>query len=317
LIKNGYRVRGTVRSLKNKDQYNHLYEIPNANNLLELVEADLLKENSFDDAVKGVDAVFHTASPFFYGAKDPQKELVDPALNGTRNVFSAVVKNGVKRVVVTSSVAAVYHPGESKSPSYVYTESDWNTLSSLDNLPYPYSKVLAEREAWKLAGENNINLTTVNPPFIFGPVVAKDRVKSVEDLNASNAFLRGFLTASSSDKISATAGLSAVHARDVAKAHRLALENDSTIGQRLICSALKFSRAQLTLLLADLYPQYKDHIPSDIEYTDDVTTIEQGVERAHSFSSNNLLKLTPFGEFISLKDMVKETVDSMIELNLL
>ena len=82
LLENGYKVRGTVRSLTSKDKYSHLLDLPHAKENLELMEADLLVDGSFDQVVKGSVAVFHTASPFFFGATDPQKQLIEPALNG-------------------------------------------------------------------------------------------------------------------------------------------------------------------------------------------------------------------------------------------
>jgi nucleoside-diphosphate-sugar epimerase len=319
LIENGYRVRGTVRSLKNKDQYNHLYQIPNADSRLELVEADLLTENSFDEAVKGCAGVFHVASPFFFGGQDPQRDFVDPALNGTRNVFSSVIKNldTVKRVVVTSSVAALFHASD-VVPGKVYTEADWNTGSSVNDNPYSYSKVIAEREAWKIAKEHNISMTTINPPFILGPVVAKERVKTVQDLNASNAFMLNYLTKSTSDPCSANSGVSIVHAKDVAKAHRLAFESSDASGNRFICSATKISNARICKILLSLYPQFKDHIPSKVEYPENVDSIEEAEKAIYSFSSDNLQSVIPeFGDFISVESTIKETVDSIIEIGLL
>ena len=95
--------------------------------------------------------VFHTASPFIRVIKDPQKDLVDPAKKGTKNVLGSANKTeSVKRVVVTSSCAAIYGDGEDvlKMPNQELTEDLWNTSSSLDHQPYSFSKTVAEKEAW-------------------------------------------------------------------------------------------------------------------------------------------------------------------------
>lgn len=106
LLEKGYTVRGTVRSKSNTSKVQHLLTLSDAlPGHLELFEADLLKAGDFDDVVKGADFVLHTASPFFTDTSDPQKDLVDPAVNGTTNVLNAAGKAGIKRVVITSSVA--------------------------------------------------------------------------------------------------------------------------------------------------------------------------------------------------------------------
>jgi nucleoside-diphosphate-sugar epimerase len=106
LLEKGYTVRGTVRSKSNTGKVQHLLTLSDAlPGQLELFEADLLKAGDFDNVVRGADFVLHTASPFFTETSDPQKDLVDPAVNGTTNVLNAAGKAGIKRVVVTSSVA--------------------------------------------------------------------------------------------------------------------------------------------------------------------------------------------------------------------
>ncbi len=115
LLEKGYTVRGTVRSKSNTSKVQHLLALSDAlPGQLELFEADLLKDGDFDNVVRGADFVLHTASPFFTETGDPQKDLVDPAVNGTTNVLNAAGKAhdkaGIKRVVVTSSVAGSWCP---------------------------------------------------------------------------------------------------------------------------------------------------------------------------------------------------------------
>lgn len=110
LLEKEYTVRLTMRDKTRKDKIRHLLEIADKSpGTLELWEADLINNCSFDEAVKGCEVVIHIASPFKLKFKDPKKEFIDPALNGTKNVLSAATKSStVKKVILTSSLAAVY-----------------------------------------------------------------------------------------------------------------------------------------------------------------------------------------------------------------
>lgn len=181
LLEEGATVHGTVRSYNNSEKYNWLTsmaaELPGE---LKLFEANLLENGSFAEAMQGCGVVMHTASPYVVqGVKDGLKELVEPALQGTRNVLNSVNETtSVHTVVLTSSVVAMY--GDSKDiveRGGVLNEGMWNETSSVDHQPYPYSKTVAEREAWKYRktseGEgDNIGqwkLKVINPGFILGP----------------------------------------------------------------------------------------------------------------------------------------------------
>ncbi|KOM42511.1 hypothetical protein LR48_Vigan05g011500 [Vigna angularis] len=124
LLQRGYTVKATVRDPNNPKKVDHLVNLDGAKERLQLFKADLLDEGSFDSAVQGCHAVFHTASPFFFGAKDPQAELLDPAVKGTLNVLKSCLKSAtLKRVVVTSSVAAVACNDRPRAPDEVLDET--------------------------------------------------------------------------------------------------------------------------------------------------------------------------------------------------
>ena len=147
----------------------HLESLPGAAERLELVEADLLQPSSFDAAVQGCTTVFHTASPYVIQVADPQRDLVDPAVNGTLAVLEACAKAAqVTRVVLTSSMAAVT---DEPDDSRVLTEADWNEKSTLRRNPYYLSKTLAERAAWSFVEHERpaFNLVAMNPFVIMGP----------------------------------------------------------------------------------------------------------------------------------------------------
>ncbi|KAL0048803.1 hypothetical protein WJX82_011518 [Trebouxia sp. C0006] len=141
LLEKGYNVKGTVRDTSNKEKVAHLTKLAEAlPGKLTLHAADLTKEGSFDSIVKGVDYVFHTASPFIRNVTDPKKQLIEPALGGTKDVLGSVAKN---------------------------TDSIKRGADA-----YRYSKVAAEREAWEISKKHKFELVTICPTFVLGPVIS-------------------------------------------------------------------------------------------------------------------------------------------------
>ncbi len=179
LLEEGHTVHTTVRDKSKKDKYIHLEEIANnSKGKLVVFSADLMKKDSFLEAMQDCELVIHMASPFFVvGIKDAQKDLIEPAKDGTANVLNSVnATPSVKRVVLTSSCASIY--GDNKditlTKNKVFTEEYWNTTSSITHSPYSYSKTVAEQEAWKIANaQSRWDLLTINPAFVLGPSLTK------------------------------------------------------------------------------------------------------------------------------------------------
>lgn len=256
LLAKNYRVRGTVRSLTNEATVGPLKKLfPK----LELVEADLLGgADSFEKAMAGCEYVMHCASPFKIKVDDPQKDLVDPALKGTEAVMTAALKAGVKRVVLTSSIAAMCFPPSLKDGQEV-SEADWNSECSLEKGPYLYSKTLAEKKAWEMVKDKEgISLATIAPAFILGPMLSS-RVdgESVE-------FIKGFLEGTSSPLIARPFPSGVVDVRDVAVAHVSAMEIEAAGGKRfLACHETAYSGMKLANMIRDKFKAYP--IPSEGE----------------------------------------------------
>lgn len=173
LLEEGFTVHAAVRDPSNESKIAHLNrmaeEFPGS---LRFFKADLLDEGSYDEAMKGCRTVFHTASPFTSAISDPQKDLVDPAVQGTRNVLSSADRTAsVERVVLTSSCAAIYGDNAdiADAPGEVLTEDVWNTSSTLDHQAYSFSKTEAEKAAWQMAEGKDWKLVVVNPSFVLGP----------------------------------------------------------------------------------------------------------------------------------------------------
>jgi nucleoside-diphosphate-sugar epimerase len=174
LLDEGFTVHATVRDDKNTDKLKYLNDLAlNTSGTLKFFKADLLQQGSFDEAMKDCELIFHTASPFINNVKDPQRDLVDPALIGTKNVLEAVNKTGsVQRVVLTSSSVAIIGDAiDCESfPNGLATEAFWNTTSSVHHQPYNYSKVLAEQAAWEInKKQNRWDMVTINPSLVIGP----------------------------------------------------------------------------------------------------------------------------------------------------
>ncbi|MGB5541987.1 MAG: NAD-dependent epimerase/dehydratase family protein, partial [Gammaproteobacteria bacterium] len=154
LLQEGLTVHAPVRDPDNPEKLKYLNALASAApGEIRYFKADLLDEGSYAEAMAGCQLVFHTASPFIVDVEDPQKELVDPAKLGTRNVLETANRTpSVRRVVLTSSCAAIYGDNADlqQTPGGVFTEEIWNTSSSLAHNPYSYSKTVAEKEAWKI-----------------------------------------------------------------------------------------------------------------------------------------------------------------------
>ncbi|MCF8383746.1 MAG: aldehyde reductase [Chlorobium sp.] len=246
LLAEGYRVRGTVR--KSPEHYPFLLQLPGAGERLELVEADLLKSESFIPAFRECAYVIHTASPYVINVRDPENDLVKPALEGTAAVMAAAGKTGsLKRIVLTSSVAAITDEPDSTK---VFTERDWNSRSSLQRHPYHYSKTLAERAAWDYIEQKkpHFDLVTINPSMVTGPSICPT-------INTTNAMIRDIMNGVYPGIFDINWGF--VDVRDTARAHILAMEKDSACGRYLCSAGLLHMRELVELLNLSGYSNYR------------------------------------------------------------
>eukprot|EP00045_Choanoeca_perplexa_P009541 m.92380 g.92380 ORF g.92380 m.92380 type:complete len:348 (+) comp14942_c0_seq3:1226-2269(+) len=250
LLQQGYRVRGTVRSTNDDGKVAFLRNIAqecSASERLELLEADLLSPDSYDSAIVGCDYVLHTASPFFIDATrgDPQERFLRPAVEGTENVLSSVAKAGcVKRVVVTSSIAAVHGYNDDKQGAY--NEDDWNTTSTAKASAYSLSKTLAEKKAWELAGaQEQYDLVTINPGLVVGPSLSGRGTASYDYINA---ILGGAMCPAAPDL-----PICCVDVRDVAQAHVTAMVSPAAKG-RFIVAPSSLTPMAIAAILKPKFP---------------------------------------------------------------
>lgn len=218
LLAEGLTVHAAVRQPDNKKKTKHLDELAaKSPGKIKYFKADLLDEGSYAEAMRGCQLVYHTASPFVSDVDDPEKELIEPAVEGTANVLLQANKtSSVRRVVVTSSCAAIYTDAidTQKAPGGRITEKVWNTTASLDYQPYSYSKTLAEQKAWEInKNQNQWDLVTINPSLVLGPALNAGKVTS-ESYTLLKQMGDGSL------KMGAPkVGAGLVDVRDVAEAH--------------------------------------------------------------------------------------------------
>ncbi|EOA38255.1 hypothetical protein CARUB_v10009736mg [Capsella rubella] len=228
LLLRGYTVKATVRDPNDRKKTEHLLALDGAKERLKIFKADLVEEGSFELAIDGCDSVFHTASPVTLTVNsDPQVELIDPAVKGTINVLKTCSKvSSVKRVILTSSMAAVLAPETKLGPNDVVDETYFTDPSFAKEKKqwYVLSKTLAEDAAWRFAKANEIDLIVLNPGLVSGPLLHPSLNFSVdviaELMKGKNPF--------------DTRHYRFVDVRDVALAHVKALETSLANGRYLI-----------------------------------------------------------------------------------
>ncbi|OBA22539.1 NAD(P)-binding protein [Metschnikowia bicuspidata var. bicuspidata NRRL YB-4993] len=266
LIDKGYNVVGTVRS---SEKGENLKKLLNSNSFSYEIVKDVEPAGAFDEALKNhpeVTVFLHTASPFHFKASDAEKELLKPAVNGTKNALNAIKTYGpqIKHVVVTSSYAAIMNLSKGNDPSHVDTEELWNPITweeaKLGPGPgYVGSKTFAEKAAWDFVKDEKPNFTInyINPVYVFGPQTFDSEVK--DELNTSSEIINGLLNLGKDSDVPETAG-SFVDVRDVAKAHLVAFEKNLS-NQRLLMTSSKFNGQDLLDVLNARFESLKNKLP--------------------------------------------------------
>ncbi|XP_061998628.1 phenylacetaldehyde reductase-like [Rosa rugosa] len=292
LLQRGYTVKATVRDPDDQKKTEHLLSLDGAKERLHLFKADLLEEGSFDTAIDGCECVFHTASPVLLSVSstNPQAELIDPALKGTLNVLGSCVKvQSIKRVVITSSMAAVRFNGKPLTADVIIDESWFSdpAFCEKEKLWYMLSKTLAEEAAWKFAKEKGIDIVTINPGWVIGPLLQPTLNLSVELVlklvNGTEKFPNRTYRL--------------VDVRDVAIAHILALENPSASGRYCLVGSVKHC-SEVVKMLYEISPALNlpDKCADDKPFT---PTNQVSKERTQTLG----VKYTPLE--VSLKDTVE------------
>lgn len=251
LVNKGYSVRGTARSASKADQLNTTLSAYAAKPIeIELVSADLTQDEGWIEAMEGVTYLLHLASPILTVLPKDPNDLIVPARQGALRVLRAAKSAGVKRVVMTSSFAAIGYGWGKKRPP-VLDEGHWSNPDNIkDNTAYTRSKTIAEKAAWDyVQGEGaGLELVTISPVAVLGPAMSGDISASLE-----------LVTQPMQNKVPAypkmTYGI--VDVRNVAQAHVIAMEKPEAAGERFIVGGEILSFAEIGDLLREAFPNRK------------------------------------------------------------
>ena len=255
LLNQGYSVRASVRNLAKSAEVRaavapHLLDSGTLDSQLTFVELDLEKDSGWEQALEGIDVLVHTASPFPLASPKDENELIRPAVEGTLRALNAAKIAGVTRVILTSSVAAIYGR-ELPSGADAYDETMWtDTEHPVGRGAYTKSKTLAEQAAWNFVKSDapGIELTTINPVLVLGAPLDKNFGSSI---SLVERILNG------KDPMLPDLKFAIVDVRDVAKMHVDAIKNAATKGERIIASAETKSFIEIAKLLKSTYPKSK------------------------------------------------------------
>ncbi|XP_065840424.1 uncharacterized protein [Oscarella lobularis] len=315
LAEKKYRVRGTVRDANNEKSTKPLKD---AFPELELVSADLNKDDGWKEAVAGCTYVHHLASHPFENPRD-RNELIRPAVDGTKRVLEACAEAGtVKRVILTSSIAAIstgYLGNEDKPHDHVYTPDDWTNPDSQRCPAYEASKTYAEKAAWefveKLEGDKKFELITIHPVAVFGPLI-------LPKVSASHGFILMLLKRQVPSV--PDIGIPFVDVRDVAKAHVAAMTR-GTPGQRYILYTDTKPLRDIAHILADKFNPQGYRVPVSKMWKITLwigKLFDKKAELLYAFLGSHLKfdnsQVKELGvELIGLKKSLMETAYSLIE----
>lgn len=248
LLKAGYTVRGSVRDLAKADKVkNTLARAGGDIDRLEFVVLDLMDDDGWTEAMKGVRYLQHTASPFVLSMPDDRNDLIRPAVEGTERALNAALAADVERIVLTSSMAAIAY-GHPRNRSEIFTEHDWTQLDSGRPVnAYVESKTRAERHAWELVRKigREKDLATINPGAILGPLLD-------DDPGTSATIVRRLLDKS----VPAIPNLTftIVDVRDVAEAHLLAMMESEAGGRRFPMGSRTMAYRDIANILRERFP---------------------------------------------------------------
>lgn len=280
LLERGYRVRGTLRSLDKAQQLRDtLRPLTPMADMLECVEARLESDAGWDAAVADCTYVLHIASPLPAKAPKHPDELVRPARDGALRVLRAAQKAGVKRVVMTSSVAAISYGWGDDAPAQ-FTEEHWTQVENLKaNAAYAMSKTLAEQAAWDFVASEagqGIELSVMNPAVVLGPALSTDYSTSLQLISL---MMGGKLPAM--PKLA----MNIIDVRDVAAAHINAMTMAEAAGKRFILSGETMWTPEIAHFLRETYPEMSGNIPKRV--------LPDWLVRAASTFSPDLRQITP------------------------
>ncbi|KAL4888966.1 NAD(P)-binding protein [Aspergillus ambiguus] len=310
LLAHGFDTVVTVRSEEKGQRILEAHPNTPKEKLSYVIVKDVAAEGAFDEAVKSnppFDYVLHTASPFHFNVSDPVKDFLDPAIKGTTGILKAIKAYAptVKRVVVTSSFAAIVNP---KEHAKVYNETIWNPVTWEEAMDpgqtYRASKTFAEKAAWDFVEKEkpNFDVATINPPLVLGPVV--HYLNSLDAINTSNNRIASLIQGNCKDKLPPTGTFLWVDVHEVALAHVRAIEVPEAGGERFFLTAGLYSNKEIADIIRDSFPELADKLPPKDSPNDTPADI-------YGYDNSKSIKVLGI-KYRSLKESVVETVKSLL-----
>jgi len=312
LLKQGYAVNGTLRSFNRKNEVIDALALQNTpTEHLSLFETDLLDDKGWDEAIHGCEYVLHVASPFVL---TPQSEdfFIKPAVEGSLRVLNLANKHKIKKVVLTSSFAAM---GDTLEEKDSFDETDWSDPNKKNIRAYGKSKTLAEKAAWDYMSSHtpSFSLTVINPVAVIGPSLSKD-------IGTSNSIVKQMINGQI--PVTPKVHFGYVDVRDVAAAHITAMLNNQTDGERIIVSEKTLWMDEVATILRDagfdkapskVMPKWAMQIMSifkkDLKF---IIPLINKKRHIHSTKAKDLLNWEP----ISAEQSIIDTAKQLQEYNL-
>lgn len=314
LLNKGYNVIGTVRSEeKRKRLINNFQNHPS---LQIVILKDLTNFEEFKDIFisHSFEVILHTASPVKFDVTDLEKDIINPAVLGTKNILKAIVtfpQPNLRKFVITSSTCAIEHPIKYNF-NKICTEYTWSSITPEEALinsvnAYYAAKTFAERYAWDFYKKhsNNIQWTmcSVNPDYVLGP---KLFFEDESDMNYSLEIIDELIDVGTDYKVDLRAMGRAIDVRDVAEAHIAAFERKETIGKRLVLSNQLFSERCVMNTMWNSVPALRKGIPSP---QPESTKPEDNVLQPVNYSATRILLNT---QYIDLETTIKDTAEQLL-----
>lgn len=319
LLKQGYAVRTTVRNLEKADLIKKMLSNGGLTNFedISFIETDLASDKNWSETMKDATYVIHVASPTPTLNFKNEDEMIRPAVEGVLRVLKAARDAHVKRVVLTSAYGAIFAGHENRTTPY--TEEDWSDLSSGNIHPYQKSKTLAEKAAWEFIKNegNGLELSTVNPVAVMGPVLASD-------YSHSNIQIRQWMQGEIEGVPNVNSGY--VDVRDVADLHILAMTSPKASGERFLATTGKsLSMLDVANILREAFPEYAANIPTkvipdsviqDIAAKDPMYRMVALLVGKYAETSNEKATKLLGWKPISAKESIIATAQTMIDLGI-
>ncbi|KAL6453251.1 GRP2 putative NADPH-dependent methylglyoxal reductase GRP2 [Candida maltosa Xu316] len=312
LLSKGYEVIGTVRSSTKGDQLKSM--MSSTDKFTYEIVSELSAPGAFDNTLQkhnDIQYLFHAASPLTFDTEDPENVILQPAIKGTENILTAAKTYcpNLKRVVLTSSDAAIYSNFDETNPELSFNEESWNNTSYEDALKdnitaYYASKAFAEKYAWEFSAKEkpSFDLVVVNPSWVFGPKAYDFDPKR---FNSSNEMIDDVLKLNHENNSTfenVSGGYISVN--DIAKVQVYAIETDELVGKRLLMTNGYFSCQQILDIVNKHFPEL--NLPKGTPGTE-----EEDFKKLARVNNDTTRKLLPW-EFESIESIVVDTVKQIL-----